>query len=463
MVDHPEGPLRRLVDERGQHLHLALRQSRENLAPLALQPDADRRQPVAELNLQLALVDAASLGPEPEPNLRALADVQDALRGRHRERLGGEQPEPRRLRADVTHRLDDVPPLLHGRRVETHEIGKVQRGFVAHASHRHDELLPLRRHHQVHGVVSLVARREHHLERHLHARRDLSDPVARPAARAALLLHEPLTLGAPHAPDGEVPVLRILDLDAPRDVVVVSEPQQGLVRAEGFVLVILDGRRERLEKGLIDVHLGDHLVGVVAHVQELDDLRPLSGLLQVIGRVAQILEVLRRGLPRERLRPGPGARPVARCVRLVLDMGRVPQGRGTRGSRAVALLPASRPAAHRACTRRPERLRYSLHLLRGPRLSLPVCELVSRPDGLEGTDGAPRGELAARAGHAPGRGRPLDSRLPRETFSRASERVFEPGGTRATPSRPAIRCAFRARGADGTRRSVRPNGRERES
>ena len=248
-----------------------------------------------------------------------------------------------------------------------------------------------------------------------------------------------------------MPVLRILDLDAPRDVVVVSEPQQGLVRAEGFVLVILDGRRERLEKGLIDVHLGDHLVGVVAHVQELDDLRPLSGLLQVIGRVAQILEVLRRGLPRERLRPGRRARPVARCVRLVLDMGRVPQGWGTRGSRAVALLPASRPAAHRACTRRPERLRYSLHLLRGPRLSLPVCELVSRPDGLEGTDGAPRGELAARAGHAPGRGRPLDSRLPRETFSRASERVFEPGGTRATPSRPAIRCA--RDGADGTRRS----------
>ena len=84
-------------------------------------------------------------------------------------------------------------------------------------------------------------------------------------------------------------------------------------------------------------------MGVVAHVQELDDLRPLSGLLQVIGRVAQILEVLRRGLPRERLRPGRRARPVARCVRLVLDMGRVPQGWGTRGSRAVALLPP-RPA-----------------------------------------------------------------------------------------------------------------------
>ena len=243
-----------------------------------------------------------------------------------------------------------MPPLLHGRRVEIDGIGKVQRGLVTRASHRHDELLPLRRHHQVHGVVPFIARGEDHLEGDLHAGRDLTDAVPRPSAGSALLLHEPFAFLTPHAPNREVPVLRILNLDPPWDVVVVPEPQQSFVRAEGFVLVVLDLRRERLKQRLVYVNLGHHLVGVVAHVQELDNLRPSPRSRQVIRRVVQVLQVLRRGLPRERVRAGRRAhRAVARCVRLVLDMGRVLEGRA-RGARAVALLPASRPAAHRRCT-----------------------------------------------------------------------------------------------------------------
>jgi hypothetical protein len=56
--------------------------------------------------------------------------------------------------------------------------------------------------------------------------------------------------------------------------------------------------RERLEQGLLDANLRDDLMGVVAYVQELDDLRRRAVAREIRGGVLQVAEVLRGGFLR---------------------------------------------------------------------------------------------------------------------------------------------------------------------
>ena len=237
-------------------------------------------------------------------DLHALADVQHALVRERGEGLGDVEREVRALRADVAHDARRRRRALRRRRLKRHQVREIERGLVSDAPDRHHEPLALGGHHQVQRVVLRVRRDEPNFKRHLHPGRHLSRGGIRAGsavpqragffARLLRLFPQLLAPLAAHALHRERPSFRSLDLDPPRHVVVVPEPQDLLVRLVRLVAVEPELGRERLEKRRLRVNLRDDPVRVVVDVQKLDDRRSGAVAGQVRGRMREVAHVLRR-------------------------------------------------------------------------------------------------------------------------------------------------------------------------
>ena len=209
--------------------------------------------------------------------LHALPAVQGRFLWRHGEGRPGLDGEGRNLFANVVNEEGLLGGAANGAEVEVEVRGEIQHGLRSNRPDLDEELLPLRHHDNVAGVIVLRLRRERDLVLDLHP----SDDLARRVLLLAVLY--PLY--------GEKARLEREDLRPPRHRVDVPKGEHRCVSLER--LVSLEGYRggEGLEQGASYRHRASSLERVVAYVHVLED----SGLaLRLRGLGSPLLGLLAR-------------------------------------------------------------------------------------------------------------------------------------------------------------------------